>query len=211
MTNKSIIELRDMLSSQNANTRYEACYQLSELKDVTSEAIEALIDATIDTEPSVAQAANRALKILSPLLKDTTFPLEEKLAQKMAQKKGSEIDQLTALEIELKKIIIVTTPSIESRKISEYLNIVTAEVVLGTGFLSELDAGISDLLGARANMFEQKLEKAKNKAIFELRYKAYKLHANAILGVDLDYATISRNMLMVVANGTAVKLEETVN
>ena len=108
---------------------------------------------------------------------------------------------------ELAEIIMVTTPTIEGRRISKYLEIVSSEVVLGTGFLSELNADIADMFGARADMFQGKLQEAKTTAMTELRMKAHELQANAIVGVDLDYAVIGKNMLMVVANGTAVILE----
>jgi uncharacterized protein YbjQ (UPF0145 family) len=108
---------------------------------------------------------------------------------------------------ELESIIIVTTPTIEGNKIAKYLGIVSAEVVLGTGFLSEFGAGLADLLGVRSDSFQKKLKEAKDAAMTEIRYRAKELDANAIVGVDLDYSVIGNNMLMLVANGTAVKLE----
>ena len=37
--------------------------------------------------------------------------------------------------------------------------------------------------------------------------KAYKLGANAIVGVDIDYEVIRDGMLMVTVSGTAVRIE----
>jgi uncharacterized protein YbjQ (UPF0145 family) len=63
------------------------------------------------------------------------------------------------------------------------------------------------MFGSRAEMFQGKLQDAKTVAITGLRKRAHEIQANAIIGVDLDYAVIGKNMLMVVANGTAVILE----
>ena len=43
-----------------------------------------------------------------------------------------------------------------------------------------------------------------------VKYYAAQLGANAVIGVDLDYETVggSGSMLMVTANGTAVKIED---
>jgi uncharacterized protein YbjQ (UPF0145 family) len=106
----------------------------------------------------------------------------------------------------LAQILVISTPSVEGRKVARYLGLVSAEVVLGTGFLSELGAGLADLLGARADEFQGKLKQAKDAAMRELKLRALELEADAILGVDLDYSVLGHNMLMVVANGTAVRL-----
>ena len=106
-------------------------------------------------------------------------------------------------------LIITTTYSVEGRAIAQYLDVVTAEVVLGTGFLSELGAGLADFLGARAGKFQDKLRKAKRIALEELREQAVQIDADAVVGVDLDYMTLAANTLMVTANGTAVKLIST--
>lgn len=77
--------------------------------------------------------------------------------------------------------------------------------MLGTGFLSELEASISDILGTQSEEFSIKLEKARKAALSKLiddamNYTEY----NAIIGVDFDYITFSNNKIGVIANGTAV-------
>lgn len=61
-------------------------------------------------------------------------------------------------------------------------------------------------MGGRSSGFEQKLEQAKDASLEKLKGKAVMLGADAIIGIDIDYMNIAVNMLMVVANGTAVKL-----
>jgi uncharacterized protein YbjQ (UPF0145 family) len=110
------------------------------------------------------------------------------------------------LQKELGAILLVTTPAIEGARVIQYLGVVSAEVVLGTGLLSELGADLADFFGGRASEFQNKLAEAKEAAMNELRKKAHAVGGNTVLGVDLDYSVIKSNMLMVVANGTAVKL-----
>jgi len=68
--------------------------------------------------------------------------------------------------------------------------------------------GVADLFGRRSSAFEQKLEQAKDASLEKLKGKAVMLGASAIIGIDIHYMEIGANMLMVVANGTAVKLSE---
>ena len=58
--------------------------------------------------------------------------------------------------------------------------------------------------------YEEVLRKAKDTALQEMQAQAAQLGANAVIGVDLDYETVggSGSMLMVTANGTAVKIED---
>lgn len=106
-------------------------------------------------------------------------------------------------------MIITTTHNVEGRPTRDYLGIVTGEAVAGTNFFKDLFAGITDIFGGRSKSYENSLNKAKDAAIEDLSARAEALGADAVIGVDLDYQTIAsdkRTMLLVVANGTAVKL-----
>ena len=78
---------------------------------------------------------------------------------------------------------------------------------MGTGFLSELGASISDLFGSQSEMFSMKLETARESALKNLVKKSVQSGGNAIIGIDFDYITFSNNMIGVVANGTSVEIE----
>ncbi len=106
-------------------------------------------------------------------------------------------------------MIITTTDGIEGRQITAYLGIVTGEAVLGTNIFRDFFAGIRDIVGGRSGSYEKELRKARDTALAELTDEAKALGADAVLAVDLDYEHIGsgdRSMLMVSANGTAVKL-----
>lgn len=104
-------------------------------------------------------------------------------------------------------MIVTTTPSIEGRPIKDYLGVVTGEAILGANVFRDLFAGIRDVIGGRSGSYEQVLREARDAALSEMEAEAKKRGAHAIVGVDLDYETVSQGtMLMVTASGTAVTL-----
>jgi uncharacterized protein YbjQ (UPF0145 family) len=108
-------------------------------------------------------------------------------------------------------MIIVTTPSMEGRRIKEYLGLVSGDAILGANIFRDLFAGIRDIVGGRSAAYEKELRNAKRIALVEMMDETTELGGNAIVGVDLDYETIEMGsgggMLMVSATGTAVVIE----
>ncbi len=106
-------------------------------------------------------------------------------------------------------MIVTTTDGVEGRKVAQYLGIVTGEAVMGTNVFRDMFAGIRDIVGGRSGSYQKELRKAKDLAMETLLENAQELGADAVVGCDLDYEVIGgddKTMLMVVANGTAVKL-----
>ena len=108
-------------------------------------------------------------------------------------------------------MIIVTTPSMEGRRITQYLGLVSGDAILGANIFRDLFAGIRDIVGGRSAAYEKELRNAKRIALVEMMDEATELGGNAVVGVDLDYETIEMGsgggMLMVSATGTAVVVE----
>ena len=107
-------------------------------------------------------------------------------------------------------MIVTTTDQVEGKRVTAYLGIVSGEAVVGTNIFRDLMAGIRDIVGGRAGGYEQELRQAKEAAITEMMDEARRLRADAVVGVDLDYEHLgggSKSMLMVTANGTAVRLQ----
>lgn len=109
-------------------------------------------------------------------------------------------------------MIVSTTPNIEGKRIVKYLGLVSGEAILGANIFKDLFAGIVDIVGGRSGAYEEELRQAKQIALEEMEEEARALGGNAVVGVDLDYETISMGssggMLMVSASGTAVVYEE---
>lgn len=106
-------------------------------------------------------------------------------------------------------MIITTTDSVEGRPVAAYLGVVSGDAVMGTNIFKDFFAGIRDIVGGRSGAYEKELQKAKAFALEDMKAQAAELGADAIIAVDLDYEAISSDktcMLMVSANGTAVKL-----
>ncbi len=106
-------------------------------------------------------------------------------------------------------MLVVTTPTVSGSRITRTFGLVSGEAILGANIFQDLFAGIRDIVGGRSAAYEGELRKAKAIAIDEMCAQAKQLGANTVVGVDLDYETISAggSMLMVSASGTAVFVE----
>ena len=104
-------------------------------------------------------------------------------------------------------MIVTTTPSIEGKRITSYLGIVTGEAILGANIIKDLFAGIRDIVGGRSAAYEEELSRARQIALDEMEQRAAAMGGNAVIGVDLDYEVIRQGMLMVSASGTAALVE----
>ena len=109
-------------------------------------------------------------------------------------------------------MLVLSTPSMEGKRIVKYLGLVSGEAILGANIFKDIFASIRDIVGGRSAAYEKELRQAKEIAIQEMKEQASALGGNAILSVDLDYETIQvgqgGGMLMVSASGTAVVYED---
>ncbi len=103
-------------------------------------------------------------------------------------------------------MLISTTNSIEGRPVQHYLGVVTGETIIGANFVKDIMASFTDFFGGRSTAYERALQDARTTALAELTSRAGAMNANAIIGVDFDYETIGKGMLMVCVSGTAVVL-----
>ncbi len=103
-------------------------------------------------------------------------------------------------------MLMTTTHTLEGKQV-EYLGMVSGEAIMGTNFVRDMFANITDVIGGRSGTYEKGLKEGKEIALREMQQEAMTMGANAIIGIDLDYETVGNNgsMLMVVATGTAVK------
>lgn len=107
-------------------------------------------------------------------------------------------------------IVVSTTEQLDGWDVSQYMGVVSAHVVAGTNLFSDLAASFSDIFGGRSSSYKKQLEAINEEAIRELKEKASRQGADAILGLKVDHDEISgqqKSMLMVTASGTAVRAE----
>jgi uncharacterized protein YbjQ (UPF0145 family) len=105
-------------------------------------------------------------------------------------------------------MIVTTTPTIDGKRVVEYLGPVAGEAVLGANIVRDWFASIRDVIGGRAGGYQNVLRDGREHAIDDMIEEAKELGADAIVGVDIDYESLgeTNTMLMVSCNGTAVKL-----
>lgn len=131
--------------------------------------------------------------------------IEELIANKQYDELPTEvIDQIA------KDLILTTEFSMPEYRVTQRLEIITAECVFGMNMFRDMFASIRDVLGGRSSASQKVLRDARRTCLTELRREALIAGADAVIGVDLDYSEISgdgKSMLMVVASGTAVKIQ----
>lgn len=88
----------------------------------------------------------------------------------------------------------------ENYEITDYLGFCSGEYALNTKFLSDFN-----LLSS----YSEKLEAAQKNTLDLLISNANQMGANAIIGLDIDYATDDHDIMGVIANGTAVTIKST--
>jgi uncharacterized protein YbjQ (UPF0145 family) len=106
-------------------------------------------------------------------------------------------------------LTLTTAPSIEGYRVTETLEILTAECVQGMDALQDLFAAVRDVVGGRSKATQKILRDLRKQCLNELRIEADSIGANAVIAVDLDYSEFSgqgKSMLFLVASGTAVKV-----
>ena len=143
---------------------------------------------------------------LNYLCEECTLKLDKQneVSQQIAEEKQAD------LEKRISSVIVTTTPTIEGYRITEMVDIVTAECVFGMNVFRDLFAGVRDFVGGRSVATQKILRDTRITCLNELRQEADSVGANAVVGVDLDYSEFSgggKSMLFLVASGTAVKVE----
>lgn len=105
-------------------------------------------------------------------------------------------------------MIVTTTHTIDGRKITDYLGVVSAESVHGINVVRDFFTGMRDFFGGRSQTLERALKEARAEVTAEIRDRAGDLRADAIVGLDFEISMPSGRggMLVVFATGTAVRL-----
>ncbi|QDX95250.1 YbjQ family protein [Brevibacterium sp. JNUCC-42] len=103
-------------------------------------------------------------------------------------------------------MLVTTTHTVQGRDVEQYIDIVTGEAIMAANVVRDFMAGVRDIIGGRSGAYEDKLAEGRSIAINEMKDKAAKLGANAVIGINLDFETIGNGMMMVVASGTAVRI-----
>ena len=107
--------------------------------------------------------------------------------------------------------MILTTESSHNLNVEARFGIVTAEIVVGMNIFKDMLTGVRNIVGGRTGNVQNALKEMRETVLEELKNEAAVLGANAVVAVDLNYQEIGATgstMLMLVASGTAVRIEE---
>ena len=173
------------LISENPNAQVKAYNIFKDKTDYYSDDVKTEIDKIIDgMSESVKNAAE-----------------EEK---KLAEKRSFIEENRDTL---LKQLKLTTGTSFEGHSIKEYLGVVSGEVVMGTGFLSDFGSGFADFFGTKSTAYSGSMNDAKKAAVEIMEGQAIELGGNAIIGISFQYITFAvSNMIGVSVTGTAVQI-----
>lgn len=112
---------------------------------------------------------------------------------------------------DLEKITLTTETNTKDLEIDKRLGVISSESALGMNMFRDIFTNIRDLVGGQSVSTQKILKDLKSTAFLDIKEQAYKLGADAVVAIDLDYSEFSgsgRSMLFLVATGTAVKLKE---
>lgn len=100
-----------------------------------------------------------------------------------------------------------TTSVVQGREITDYLDVVVGEAILGANIFKDIFGAVRDIVGGRSGAYEKEMGKAREIAFAEMESKARELGADGIVGIDIDYEVVGSQgaMMMVSVSGTAVK------
>lgn len=105
------------------------------------------------------------------------------------------------------RMIVTTTPHLEGMRISRYLGVVAAEVVLGTSLTKDISAQVKGFVGGRSEAYEREVRHARQQATQDMVAIAEQMQAHAIVGAAFDYDSVN-GLVMVTATGTAVQVTQ---
>ncbi len=123
-------------------------------------------------------------------------------------------EQLEAQRRELaertKNHMLTTGFSFEDYHIEKYFGLVSGEIVIGTGFISDMIADISDTFGLMVSVYSDKIKAAKQAALAEMIKESVERGANGIIGISYSYLRYARDLIGVSVNDTSVRVKQTI-
>lgn len=84
--------------------------------------------------------------------------LDEESLKEISRQAG---EQEPFCKPEIKNHKLTTGYNFEGYKITDYIGLVSGEIVVGTGILSDIRAGVSDIFGSESKVYSDKINKAK--------------------------------------------------
>lgn len=106
-----------------------------------------------------------------------------------------------------------TAHSLEGYVVTETLDVISSECVLGMNIFKDFFTAVSDVVGGRSGTAQKALAEGRRECLLGLRQEAAGLGADAIIAVTFHYSELTgggKSMLLVAATGTAVKVKKNI-
>ncbi len=123
-----------------------------------------------------------------------------------AARKSQIIPASALIQYDTPPFFMTGTATIDNQSISEYLGLVSVEIVLPKDLLFRNPAPYGEM--HRIKAAEDQLQKVKEKAMEELAERAKKLQADAVVGVTMQFSQFDAIVCLCSVVGTAVKLSD---
>ncbi|MFP8488477.1 YbjQ family protein [Gracilimonas sp. Q87] len=107
--------------------------------------------------------------------------------------------------------MLFTTVNYDSKDIVQSYGMVDSHIVVGANLFRDAFAGFRDIFGGETKSYKKDINKMKTAGMQEMKEKAKKMGANAIIALNVDLDEVSgsgKSMFMYNMYGTAVKLKE---
>lgn len=119
-------------------------------------------------------------------------------------------EALALFRAALAKLPITTTDALPGYRVTDVLDVVTAENALNVTVFSDFLMGITEVAAGRNATMQLAIRKARGACLMELREEALLLGGNAVIGVHVQYVQFtggSKSIILLAASGTAVRVE----
>lgn len=123
------------------------------------------------------------------------------------QENAAKIQFLSDLEKNPQLLLTTAGSSFDGFRVTEYLDTISTDGMVGSGIPSAVDAVAADLTGQRSMELAQKMERAKRIAWEELLWRAHQRGADGVLGVRYDVYMPYAGLFGASVTATAVKLD----
>ena len=104
-------------------------------------------------------------------------------------------------------MILTTATAIEGYRIKEVIGLVYGDSLRTRGWWGRLVSQAESIIGGRATAYLHEMEKGRKAAKENLIRNAASMGANAVIGIDTDWAEVLEGFMFVSINGTAVIVE----
>ena len=105
-------------------------------------------------------------------------------------------------------MILVTTPTVQNKEITDTLGIARGSTVRARNVGQDIFAGLKNLIGGEISEYTKLQAQSREQALQRMQEDAKQLGANAVVNVRLTTSMVMQGCSEILAYGTAVIIKE---